>query len=141
MAPGDIYQHDRFYLDPEDGQFKRKYVLILAAPRDRDLIARLLTSRVHGRPENPPCHHGAPYAGYYLGVLGAPLGAKTWVDLRGLDDLDVDEFGRAVRKGIAARVLVLSREMLIAVLDCAARADDTTRQQESLMRDTIASMR
>ena len=140
MDPGDIYRHDRFYLDTTDGEFKRKYVLILAAPKDRDIVARLLTSRAYGRREIPPCYHGDPYAGFFLGVLGDPLTTKSWVDLRGLDDLDIDEFGRAVRKGYVERVTALPRSVLLSVLDCAARAEDTTRQQELLMRDEIARL-
>jgi len=141
VKPGEIYAHDRFYRDRTDGQFKRKFILVLAVPKGRDLVARLLTSRAHGRPEAPPCFHGDPYPGYYLGVLGGSLSAKSWVDLRGLDDLDVDEFGVVLKKGYAQLVTSIQPSVLAEVLDCAARADDTTRLQETLIRDTLANLK
>ncbi len=140
-SPGDIFKHTRFYVDRSTGEFKPKYLLILSAENGRDLVARLLTSREHGRPEDPPCFHGDPYPSYYLGFLGGQLGKKSWLDLRSLDDIDVDEFRRAIRKNIASRVTSLSAESFTEALDCTARADDTTRQQENLIRDTLARLR
>ena len=140
MSPGDIYRHSRFYLDSATGEMKPKFLLVLAISPAGDLVVRLLTSRAHGRPEHPPCFHGAPYAGFYFGVLGGLLGAKSWLDLRQQDDLDTDDFNRAVRKGFVTKVMELPSVMLIPALDCAARADDTTRQQETLMRDVLAKL-
>ena len=65
---------------------------------------------------------------------------KTWVDLRGLEDLDVDDFQRAIRKGFAGRIVSLEKPVFAAVLDCVARAEDTTREQEQLLRDALASL-
>ena len=140
MSPGDIYRHSRFYLDVTTGEMKSKFLLALAISPAGDFIVRLLTSRTHGRPEKPPCFHGAPYAGFYLGVLGGPLSAKSWLDLRQQDDLDADEFNRAIRKGFVSKVTELPRAILIPALDCAARADDTTRHQGKLMRDVLATL-
>jgi hypothetical protein len=69
MQSGEIYRHDAFYRDMESGQTQRKYLVILAHTDGGDIVARLLTSRAHGRPENPPCFHGLPYPGFYLGVM------------------------------------------------------------------------
>lgn len=141
MKPGEIYGHDRFYRDAADGQFKRKFILILVVAKDRDVVARLLTSRAHGRPESPPCFHGDPYPSYFLGVLGEPLSAISWVDLRGFDDLDADEFGVALKKGSADLVTSIQGSVLAQVLDCTARAQDTTRRQETLIRDALANLK
>lgn len=140
MSPGAIYRHTRFYLDSTTGEMKPKFLLVLAISPAGDLVVRLLTSRAHGRPEDPPCFHGWPYAGFYLGVLGAPLRVKSWLDLRQQDDLDTDDFNRAIRKGFVTKVMELPQPILIPALDCAARADDTTRQQETLMRDVLAKL-
>lgn len=86
MVPGRVFRHEQFYLDCETG---------------------LLTSRAYGRREDPPCFHGAPYPGYFLGIPGQGLALRTWVDL----------------------------------LDCAARADDTTRNQERAIRDELDRQR
>lgn len=140
MSPGTIYRHGRFYLDSTTGEMKPKFLLVLAISPAGDLVVRLLTSRAHGRPEDPPCFHGWPYAGFYLGVLGAPLGVKSWLDLRQQDDLDTDDFNRGIRKGLVTKVMELPSAMLIPALDCVARADDTTRQQQTLMRDVLAKL-
>ncbi len=138
--PGGIFRHERFYLDRATGVLHRKYLLILAAPPDRDLVVRTLTSRAHGRRENPACFHGDPYPGFYLGVPGGALSLKTWVDLRAQDDLDVDEFHRLQRQGVVEWELDLDETALKAALDCVAGAQDTTRQQEQMIRDVLARL-
>lgn len=140
LSPGEVFRHDRFYLDRGTGSFQRKHLLILAAPPDRDLVVRTLTSRAHGRRENPPCFHGDPYAGFFLGVPGGPLPLKTWVDLRAQDDLDVDEFHRLQRQGIVSMEMRLTSALTKAVLECVAGAQDTTRQQEQMIRDALAAL-
>lgn len=122
------------------GAIQAKYLLVLATPAGDDVIARLLTSQPHGRPETPPCYHGLPYGGYFLGILGPPLTRKSWVDLRHLDDLDLAG-GRAEQaRGILSRVAVLPTDVLCTVLECVAGADDTTRRQEKCLRDTLAAL-
>lgn len=138
MRIREIYRYEGFYIDPETGRPLPKYLLILAAPQKRDLVAVLLTSRPHGRREDPPCSHDAPYAGFFLGVLGHPLTEKSWVDLRGLLDLDERDFDRAIDDKIATLVSCLPITAFAAVLDCAARSDDTTRAQARMLRDVLA---
>lgn len=140
VLPGEIYRHDAFYV-AETGELEAKYLLVLATPAKGDIVARLLTSRAHGRPEMPRCFHGAPYGGFFLGVPGAPLLKKTWVDLRYLDDLDADDFRRREAKGKLVRVATLPREVLPDVLLCVAAADDTTPHQERHLRDALAALR
>ncbi len=80
---GHVYRDSAFYVEPQTGELKPKYFLVLAAPERGDIVVRLLTSRYAGmRPENPACFHGDPYPGFFLGVLGGELGAKSWLDLR-----------------------------------------------------------
>lgn len=141
MRPGDIYRHEGFYTDPSTGESKAKFLLLLAVPERDDIVARLLTSRAHGRPETPPCYHGLPYSGYFLGVPGGPLTAKTWVDLHSFGDLDVAEFHRRNERDVLRHVLSLSAVALCPVLECVASADDTTRQQERHLRDLLATLR
>jgi len=139
MRPGEIYRDNAFYVAPT-GELKAKYLLVLAAPSGHDIVVRLLTSRPHGRPENPPCFHGAPYAGYFLGMPGGELNRKTWVDLRPQDDLDPVACRRRQEKGLMVRVLALDPATTTRVIECVAGADDTTRKQETLLRDVLAAM-
>jgi hypothetical protein len=141
LNPGDIYRHKDFYRDPRTGVLEPKYLLFLARTPSDDLVARLLTSRPHGRPESPPCFHGNPYPSYYLGYLGGALSAKSWVDLRKLDDIDFASATRRKKEGVMDLILTLDLKCLIEVMDCVASADDTTRLQETSIRDQLAIFR
>lgn len=134
MVPGRIFRHERFYLDRETGLLKPKYFLVLAIDASDDCIARLLTSRAHARPEKPRCFHGMPYPGYFLGIPGQGLEFPTWVDLRFLEDFDGLDFQRLVVSRVISAISDLATETFVELLDCAARADDTTRYQEQAIR-------
>lgn len=138
---GRIYRDSSFYTDLDSGELKPKYFLVLAAPPASDIVIRLLTSRYAGvRPEDPPCHHGDPYPGFFLGIPGKALNHKTWLDLRKLEDLDAWDFNRHWAEGRISEVQTLPVDQLKAALACAASADDTTRQQERLIRDVLAGL-
>jgi hypothetical protein len=141
MVPGRIYRHERFYLDRETGLLKPKYFLVLAVAASGDCIARLLTSRAHARPEQPRCFHGMPYPGYFLGVPGHGLELPTWVDLRFLEDFDGPGFRRLMASRVISAVLDLPTDTFADLLDCAARADDTTRYQERAIRAELSHHR
>jgi len=66
---------------------------------------------------------------------------KTWVDLRGLDDVDLLEIPRLIALGVMTWVAALPAQKLLPLLGCAAQADDTTRQQERALRDQLAGLR
>ena len=135
--PGEIYRHDRFYQN-ERGAWEPKYLVVLAFAPGRDVIYRLLTSEPHGRPVTPPCYHGDPYPGYYLGIPGAPLTLPTWVDLRAAEDYDSDDFDADMANGTLQLIMNLPLLVLCAVLACTANADDTTKQQNQALLDQKA---
>ena len=141
MQPGELYRHEAFYRSSETGRLEPKYLVLLAALTSGDLVARLLTSRPHGRPEQPPCFQGQPYSSFYLGVIGGPLSSKSWVDLRYLDDFDEFEFRRRLQSNRIAPITSLAKDVLVQLLDCAAAAEDTTRLQERAIRDVLATLR
>jgi hypothetical protein len=138
---GEIYRDSAFYLDQNSGELKPKFLLVLAVPRNGDLVARLLTSRYAGlRPQNPACFHGDPYPGFFLGILGGQLTRMTWLDLRGLSDLDPWDFAQRQERALLCKIGELPAEQLRPALECAARADDTTRAQERAIRDALADI-
>lgn len=141
MESGEIYRHDAFYRNASTGQLERKYLVILARAAGGDIVGRLLTSRAHGRPENPRCFHGAPYPSFYLGVLGDPLTTRSWVDLRALEDIDPVQFQRRQAAGIIKMVSAIPPGLHADLLDCTARADDTTKRQENAIRDQLERLR
>lgn len=141
MNPGEIHRHATFYRNSETGELEPKFLVALARTPGGDVVARLLTSRAHGRPEDPRCYHGVPYPGYYLGVLGGSLSAKSWVDLRYLDDVDSIDAARQAKDGVLTLVMTLDAQVLAAVLDCVAAAEDTTRLQEQSIRDQLSRAR
>ena len=100
MKSGEIYKHAQFYPNAETGELLPKFFLVLALTPADDIVARLLTSRPHGRRETPPCSHGDPYPSYYIGVIGAPLDKKSWLDLRKFDDLDSATINGNTKRGL-----------------------------------------
>jgi len=141
LAPGTVLHHSRFYFDTDTGEYRSKFLVLLAPMRGGDWVVRLLTSRYAGvRPEQPPCHHGDPYPSFYLGVLDPDngLGRKSWLDLRRLGEADAADMSRSLEAGILTAVTTLSAELLKPALVCAAGADDTTRAQERALRDQVA---
>jgi hypothetical protein len=74
-------------------------------------------------------------------VLGEPLSAKSWVDLRYLDDFDGYEFRRRLASKRVRMITSLGRAVAIQLLDCAAGAEDTTRIQARAIRDALAMLR
>jgi hypothetical protein len=141
VQPGELYRHEAFYRSAETGRLEPKYLVILATLPSGDLVARLLTSRAHGRPEQPPCFHGRPYPSFFLGVIGGVLSSNSWADLRYLDDFDEFEFRRRLKSKRIVSTASLEKKMLVQLLDCAAAADDTTRLQERAIRDALAKLR
>ena len=141
MRVGSIYRHEAFYVDRETGQLQPKFLVALAQTPGGDIVARLLTSKAHGRPEKPPCYHGDPYPGYYLGVLGGRLTTKSWVDLRQLPDLDAADALVLMRTSLMTEVAAVPVNALPALLECVAGANDTTRLQERSIRDELAALR
>ena len=141
LSPGTVLHHSRFYLDTDTGEYRSKFLVLLAPMRGGDWVVRVLTSQhVDVRPEQPPCHHGDPYPGFYLGVLdpSSGLGRKSWLDLRGLEDADAADMSREVGAGILTVATALPADLLKPALACAAGADDTTRAQEQALRDQLA---
>ena len=141
VQPGDICLHRNFYVDQDTGEFRDKFLVALARLPGGDIVFRLLTSRQHGRPEVPPCYHGDPYPGFYLGVPGGPLERRTWVDLRGIEDYDGASAATEETRGNLMRVMTLDPGLFRSVLDCVAAANDTTRQQERASRDHMSRVR
>ena len=76
-----------------------------------------------------------------MGLLGGSLRAKSWVDLRYLDDFEGIEFKRRVNGGRIVPVTLMRRDVLVELLDCVAAAEDTTRLQEQAIRDELTRLR
>lgn len=141
LTAGVVLRHAAFYVNADTGELEPKFLLVLAAPPKDDIVYRLLTSRHAGlRPRDPPCHHGPPYPGFFIGVPAAPLGKPTWVDLRPCDDYDRWAFARDAADGVVKAVMQLDGALLRAAMACAAGSDDATRRQAKHIRDALASL-
>lgn len=141
MEPGQVYIDHQFYIDQATGEVRAKFFVVLAIDPAGDVIARLLTSRGNGRPETPACFHGAPYPGFYFGVLCAALPKKSWLDLRALEDFDRRALDGRIAKSIVQLIYSIDSALLPDALLCAAAADDTTGRQEKALRDHLAAIR
>lgn len=143
MTPraGCIYRHDAFYLSRANGKPRPKYLLVLAVSKGGDVVARLLTSRhAAQRPTSPPCFHGDPWPGFFLGVLGGNLVSSSWLDLRPLEDFRAEDFTVNLRLGTLRKVTELPARLLRSAMACVAAANDTTQQQAQDIHATLAEL-
>lgn len=142
-APGDVYVHDRFYVDRLTGELKRKYLLVLAIlPQGGDVVFRLLTSQGAARRREPRCDHGRPYPGFHLGVPGGPLALETWLDLRPVPEpYERSRWERDLADGALRARLAIQDDDLRLALECAASSDDISQREERAVRDVISRLR
>jgi hypothetical protein len=132
----------RYYLDRDTGEYKSKYVLILAVgPDGDDALSAVLTSKANGLREEPACDPGPPRAGYYLGVPGAGLHMPTWVDFSSAEDQDSFAFKKLVADGrITPIELVLAADVFCGVLRCLSKSEDINNRQHKWLAATIATL-
>jgi hypothetical protein len=131
--PGELYYYPN-YVFP-DGNIRDKYVLLMGETRGGDWILARTTSKAHGRPQNPRCNHDNPYPSFYLDTAGGLLPLETWLVLDRLDDYDTISFSSELKAGAISLAGIIPPALFCQALDCAARADDTTREQEKTMKD------
>lgn len=137
---GDVFLHNAYYRETESGPWLPKYMVVLGHTRAGDVVYRLLTSQHKvGRP-TAGCSHDVPYPSFALDTLGGLMSKPTWVDMREADDFDVDAFVSMRSGGTIVHHCVMPGPILCAVLDCVARADDTTVSQASSIRDARATL-
>jgi hypothetical protein len=137
-----LWCDSRYYLDKETGEFKRKFVLILAISSSGDeALSAVLTSRANGLREEPACDCGPPRAGYYVGVPGGGLVKPTWVDFSNVKDQDDFEFKQLLRNGrITPHSLVLPDAVFCDVLRCLSKSEDLNNRQHKWLATTISSL-
>ena len=123
-----------------DGAQRDKYILLMGQIPGGDWIVARTTSRAHGRPQEPRCHHGNPYPSFFLGKADGILPLDTWLVLDRLDDHDSLEFQVRVINGLVIEVGPIPSALFCDALACAAGADDTSRAQERAMKDLRAKL-
>lgn len=141
LTPGQIWLDHQYYLDAHD-QYKRKFILILAnGPGSGDLIAVALTSKSHGLRENPPCDHGPPRSGFFIGILGGPMQLNTWADFSNFEDVDDQLVDRRLASGrYASTPTVLPKANFVALLRCAMQCDDLTKRQRQWLQNSVGAI-
>lgn len=137
LQVGSVWKHRAFYQDASSGHGMPKYLVVLGMVNG-DILARLLTSKEGLRSTNTatPCSHDQTRPGYFLGVLTPnkdPLPANSWLDLRGLDEIDGASWADLLTQNMLAPVLHLSAQVMCPLLTCAISAEDTTRRQAAAL--------
>lgn len=142
FRPNTLWCDSRYYLDEETGEYRSKYVLILAtSPCGNDALSAVLTSKANGLREEPACDAGPPRAGYYLGVPGCGLTKSTWVDFSSAKDEDDFAFKRHIANGrIASHALVLPGDVFCGVLRCLSKSEDINKRQHQWLVATMAAL-
>jgi len=139
---GQVWRDATYYTEPETGEQLAKYLLVLGFSKSKDIIYKLLTSRVDHRPTQPVCSHGEPRPGFYMGIpqTGGALFKETWLDLRESDDYDHYDFTDLVERGTLTYVYQIPSNQLCELLECAANAPDTMRSQRDGMMNSRAEL-
>ena len=137
-----LWCDSRYYLDRDTGEYKSKYVLILAiSPSGDDSLSAVLTSKANGLRDEPACDPGPPRAGYYLGVPGAGLHKPTWVDFSSAADQDAFAFKKLIASGrITPEALVLPAAVFCGVLRCLSQSEDINNRQHKWLAAAIAAL-
>ena len=142
-VPGQIWQDDCYYLDPQSSECKRKYLLVLAVnSKTQDAITVVFTSQPNGLPEHPACYIGYPRSGFYLGTPGGKFFKETWLDFNSLKTLDADDFALHIkqsRKSLLTQTLP-QKTFCEALRYIMQMQDDITMQQWRLLGNTIAEL-
>jgi hypothetical protein len=133
---GEVWLDSDFFGDGT----KRKFFLVLAVAAHGDVIHRLITSKAKGRPENPPCYHGNPAPGYFLGVLGGALHLPSWLVLDDWEDLDGLKFSKRLATNRLQLILTIPKPLLCDALRCAAAAQDTSLRQRKRIFDAMTTL-
>lgn len=129
LQAGDIIRISNFEF--ADGTVRDKYLVVLAPSISDDWVLATTTSREYSRPKVPACHHG-DRPSYFLGQLGIfPL--ETWVCLAQLYEMEPQGLREREDAGALTVVGRAPDDILCALLDCAARADDTTSAQTNAL--------
>lgn len=131
--PGKLY-YFRDYVFP-DGEQQHKYVLLMGKTKSDDWILARTTTKQNARPKDPACYLGYPYPGFYLDRAGDLLPLASWLVLNRLDDYDALDFVAQTTNGSVNLIGAFPPDLFCEALACAARADDTTREQDRVMRD------
>jgi hypothetical protein len=139
--PGHIWRDNCYYLEPQTGACKPKYVLVLAVAADGDLVTAVLTSRPNGLTDTPACCLGPPRAGYYVGAPGGVLTRPTWTDFNSLQDVDKADFVRWCRQGRLSQIpRGLPASAFCGALRCLLGFDDLTKRQGRLLGSVIEGL-
>lgn len=131
MKIGEIWTHQKYQLS--DGSYKPKHLVILGECNQKyDLLYARLTSRSNGLPSDPPCYHGNPRSGFYLGIPGNRLAQHTWVVFDDISYLDSREVQYLQYTG-----LIVPNPIFCNLLRCIQQSEDILGIQYSQIMDTI----
>ncbi len=135
MRSGEIWTHLQYELS--DGSYKPKHLIILGERNHRfEVLYARLTSRPNGLPDNPPCYHGNPRSGYYLGVPGGILNKETWVVFDDIAYLDSRDMRYLTNSNLMAPTAIFC-----SLLRCIQQSEDILGIQYDQIMDTIQSVR
>lgn len=113
------------------GGDRNKFLIVLAPSRSDDWILATTTSRPYDRPRNPACSYG-DRPSFYLGQAGL-FAVETWVCLAELFEREPQELAQLESEGRLDPIGSIGNGTLINLLECAARAHDTTGVHENAL--------
>ena len=123
-----------------DGQTKGKLLIILARSLANDFIVARTTSNPQRKSFQYGCHNDEPDPNFSIPKTTGAFPKDTWVCLDYLFNFDDLELEAKVAAGAIAPKGMLPTNILKALMDCAACANDTTGQQATAIRDALSKI-
>jgi hypothetical protein len=139
-------QIGEFFFDPAfmfaDGVVGEKLFIVLARSKADNFIVARTTSNPQRKSFHYGCHNDEPDPNFCVPkTAGSPFNEHTWVNLDYLSEFDSYELTNRVEKlHNIQRLGSIPTDILKAIMDCAARADDTLRYQSDAIRNTLAAL-
>lgn len=121
-----------------DGSHGGKLFTVLALSPAADYIVAKTTSKPDRKSWTYGCHNGDPYPNFFIPVTLKLFPLDTWICMDALYEFDQHEFQQRITTGALIEKGRLTKKVIKDLLDCAARADGTTRAQEKALRDELA---
>lgn len=139
-------QIGEFFFDPAfvfaDGIVGEKLFIVLARSKADNFIVARTTSNPQRKSFQYGCHNDEPDPNFCIPkTASSPFNEHTWVNLDYLSEFDNHELtNRVERLRNIQRLGSIPTDTLKAIMDCAARADDTLRYQSDAIRNMLATL-
>lgn len=108
--------------------------------RSGDYVIARTTSAPRASCWSPGCHNDSVEPNYFIPASMNIFRKDTWICLDYFLDFDIRELDEKISSGKIRKILSVPVGELALLVDCAARSEDASNNQEGALRDFLASL-